>query len=95
VAGFVIADVAWFDDAGRRRYVDLLGPTLQAHGGEIVAADGHARVLEGDWQPEGLLVVVRFPSAGAADAWYASPEYQEALRVRQAAARSRVLRCGE
>lgn len=95
MAGFVIADVAWFDEAGRQRYIKLLGPTLRAHGGEIVAADRQPRVLEGDWQPAGLVVVIRFPSARAADEWYASAEYQEALRVRLAAARSRLLRCGE
>jgi uncharacterized protein (DUF1330 family) len=41
-------------------------------------------VLEGDWRPR-TIIVVEFPSAEQAQAWYRSPEYASALAVRDEA----------
>ena len=55
---------------------------LPTHGGEVLASDVHAHVLEGEART--MNAIVRFPSKEAALAFYADPEYQEAKRVRQA-----------
>ena len=54
-----------------------------------LAAYGKVEVLEGA-APDGV-VVLRFPSMEQARAWYDSPEYQEAAKLRVAAADWRVV----
>ena len=48
VSGYVLANVNWASEEVRRAYVDLLGPSLDAHGGVAIAGSPDAHVLEGD-----------------------------------------------
>jgi uncharacterized protein (DUF1330 family) len=91
MAGYVLADVEWTDDAGRQRYLELLPPTLSKYEGEFIVATREVDVEEGDWEHAGILVLIRFPTADRARAWYSSDEYQPALRVRRASSRSRLM----
>lgn len=52
------------------------------YGGVYKARGGDTIVLEGDWEPE-RMVIIEFPSMDQALAWYNSPEYQEWIPVRQ------------
>ncbi len=65
-------------------YGQAVSPTLKAHGAEIIVA-GPARVLIGD-PSFARSAVIRFPDMAALDAWYNSPEYQEIVPIRDAAA---------
>jgi uncharacterized protein (DUF1330 family) len=69
MSGYVLANVKWASEEARRAYVDLLVPSLDAHGGVAIAGSPDARALEGDWQPDGLLVLISFPTVEAALAW--------------------------
>jgi uncharacterized protein (DUF1330 family) len=60
--GYVLANVSWTDQSARRAYVDLLGQSLEAHDGAVIARTQYVRVLEGDWQPDGILVLISFPT---------------------------------
>ena len=91
MSGYVLANVNWASEEERRAYVDLLGPSLDAHGGVAIAGSPDAHVLEGDWQPDGLLVLISFPTVEAALAWYDSEEYRPALEIRKRSASSRLL----
>jgi uncharacterized protein (DUF1330 family) len=51
---------------------------------------GAIEVVEGDWQPE-RLVVLKFPSMAQARHFEASPEYASARAARQGAADMRML----
>jgi uncharacterized protein (DUF1330 family) len=42
-------------------------------------------VLEGEWRPP-RMVVLEFADLDAAKRWYESPEYQDAIRLREGAA---------
>lgn len=46
--------------------------------------------LEGDWHP-GRIVVLEFPTADKAKAWWDSPDYRKARSIRHACARSRMI----
>jgi uncharacterized protein (DUF1330 family) len=48
-------------------------------------------VPEGDWPPDSRLVIVEFPTMARLREWYASPEYAEALDIRQTAFGRRLL----
>ena len=53
-------------------------------------AVGLWKTLEGDWQPQ-RLVVVEFPSVEQARRWWNSSEYAEAKALRQAATNTRMV----
>jgi len=95
VGGYVLADVTWTDEAGRRSYLELLGPTLKAYEGEMVAADRGAQVMEGEWQPGEITVLIAFPTRDAALSWYQSDEYRQALKIRSRSSRSRLIVFGD
>jgi len=59
-------------------------------GGRFVARGGELAVLEGDWEPS-RLVVLEFPDLEAATRWYASDDYQQVKRLREGAARLRMV----
>ena len=84
MAAYVIVDVDQTDPERAARYRARSGPRVERHGGRFLARGGALTVLEGDWQPE-RLVVIEFESTAAARAWYDSDDYGEARAERQGA----------
>lgn len=96
MAGYVLADVSWTSAEGRQVYLNLLGPTLEAHGGTVTCRSRDVHVMEGDWRPEGVVVLISFPTLKDALAWYDSEEYRPAHDIRQqSSSSSRLLIFGE
>ena len=67
--------------AYEQRFRDVLTPA----GGEILAVEDAARVIEGNW-PSQRTVILRFPTEEAAKRWYHSEAYQQLVRLRADAA---------
>jgi uncharacterized protein (DUF1330 family) len=63
---------------------------MQTYGAEVCVRGGAIEVIEGDWQPE-RLVVLKFASSEQARRFEASPEYASARAARQGAAVMRML----
>jgi uncharacterized protein (DUF1330 family) len=84
VAAYVVVDVKRTDPERAARYSEMSGPSVERHGGRFLARGGALRVLEGDWEPE-RLVVIKFASMNAAQAWFDSDDYREARAVREGA----------
>jgi uncharacterized protein (DUF1330 family) len=63
---------------------------VAAGGGRFLARGGELAVLEGDWQPQ-RLVVLEFEDLAAIRRFYDSPEYQEAKALREGAADLRMV----
>jgi uncharacterized protein (DUF1330 family) len=82
---YVIAETDVHDEARYERYKAAAPETIAAYGGRYVARGGELAVLEGEWQPP-RVVLLEFDDLAAANRWYASPEYQEAKRLREGAA---------
>lgn len=70
-------------------YLKQVGKSFEGHSAKILAAYGEQQVLEGP-APEGV-VVIEFPTAEAARAWYNSPDYQAAAKHRFNGATFRVV----
>jgi uncharacterized protein (DUF1330 family) len=72
------------DLAGYQRYGALVRQASAIYPNQVLARAGRYQVLEG---PDDFdrYVLLRFPSMEAARAFYHSPEYQQALAIRQAA----------
>lgn len=60
--------------------------TVRAHGGRYLNLGGNCRVLEGQWSPV-FPVLIEFPGAAEANAWYESAEYRELKKLRLDGAR--------
>lgn len=79
-AGYLVANYDITNEEGYQRYISTVGPTIIAHGGEILVAGPGSEVVEGN--PELVTVVLKFPSKDAIRTWYDSPEYQEIIHHR-------------
>ena len=60
-------------------------PTVAAFGGEFIHRGKFVSSLAGSGTPHGL-GIIRFPDVDAAKNWFASPEYQAIVPLREAAA---------
>jgi uncharacterized protein (DUF1330 family) len=87
MAAYIIVNVEVVDQAGYEDYKQAVGPTIEAYGGRYLARGGRVEVLEGDWLPK-RFVIVEFPNAERARAWWESAEYAAPKAVRHACARS-------
>lgn len=85
MAGYVIADSKVHDPEAMKAYGAKVGETLKKYGGKVLIAGAPSDIKEGDWTPS-RMVVLQFESVEAAQTWYNSPEYQEILPLRLAAA---------
>lgn len=85
MAAYLVVNLTLTDPARYEQYKAAVPPVLAKHGGEYLARGGTCEVIEGDWQPN-RLVIVRFPDLASAKAFLYDPEYQpiKALRTRAA-----------
>ena len=79
IAAETVNDQAMFD-----AYRKEVPATLAPFGGSFVVRGGRLTSIEGEW-PHPRLVIIEFPSRGAAEAWYASDAYKRIVSLRHKA----------
>jgi len=79
---FYIGSYDVIDAASFRQYPPLVAALLPKYGGQVLASDTSAQLLEG--AARSMHAIIRFPSKEAALGLYEDPLYEEAKRVRQA-----------
>ncbi|MCR4300466.1 MAG: DUF1330 domain-containing protein [Sulfuricaulis sp.] len=89
MVAYVIVDVRVTDPARFEEYKKLVPASLTAFGGKFLARGGRVEMLEGDWNPE-RLVILEFPTLERAREWWASEEYREAKEMRESSAETRM-----
>jgi uncharacterized protein (DUF1330 family) len=87
---YVVVEVDIHDPERYARYQDMAPPSIYQYGGRYVARGGKCEALEGDWKPP-RFVILEFENAERAKAWWSSPEYAEAKKLRHATATTRML----
>lgn len=87
---YVVVEIAVHDAQTYERYKQLAPPSIMAYGGRYLVRGGATEALEGTWSPP-RFVMLEFPSAERARAWWSSPEYAPAKALRQASAETRML----
>ncbi|MCX7742857.1 MAG: DUF1330 domain-containing protein [Tepidimonas sp.] len=90
MSAYIIADVDVTDPEQYEDYKRWSTHAIQTHGAQVLVRGGAVTVLEGDWQPS-RIVVLRFPTVQAAQAFYDSPEYRRARQARAGAAVMRMI----
>jgi uncharacterized protein (DUF1330 family) len=64
--------------------------TIEKFGGRFLVRGVKTESLEGDWNPE-RLVILEFPNVDIAKSWWSSPEYSKIKTIRYEAANSKML----
>jgi uncharacterized protein (DUF1330 family) len=90
MAAFVVVQIEVTDKERYEAYKQMVPPSLKSYDGRFAVRGGKVETLEGTWSPE-RFVVIEFPSAEQAKAWWSSPEYAEAKALRQATARTQMI----
>ena len=87
---YIIADVQVTDPEVYVSYTKLVPATVKAYGGKFVVRGGAAENMEGDWEPN-RVVVLEFESVAQARAWYNSEEYREPKGIRHGASHGKMI----
>jgi len=87
---YVVVQIGIDDPVRYEQYKTLAPPSIAAYGGRYLVRGGPSQPLEGSWQPP-RLVILEFPDAAQARAWWSSPEYAPAKAIRQGCARTEML----
>ena len=78
---YILVDARSSDPERMVEYRQLAQSAVAAFGGRYLVRGAPYETLEGNWQPQ-RVVVLEFPSMEAARKFYDSPEYGVARRVR-------------
>ncbi len=90
MAAYIIFDVDVTDPAERDDYAKLAVESLAPFQSKTLIHEGKVEVLEGDWEPE-TLVMLEFESMEQAQQWYKSPAYTKAKEILHRAASTNVI----
>lgn len=91
MAAYLVVDSHLTDPALYEQYKLQAKPLAEQHGGEYLARGGALTVKESAlWSPT-RMVLIRFPSARQAEAFYDSPEYQKVLQISKKSAERTVV----
>ena len=81
MSAYVIAEIEVDNPEGYEEYKKLAPPPIAAYGGKYIARGGRVENLEGDWQPN-RIVILEFESVEKAKQWLDSDEYRGARALR-------------
>lgn len=87
---YVIVEVSIVDKIIYEEYKKLTPAAIAAFDGKFIVRGGRTETLEGDWQPE-RMVVIEFPTVDKAREWWHSDQYSEAKAIRQRSAHTKML----
>ena len=87
---YVIVDVKVTDPLEYEAYKKLTPAAVAAFDGKFIVRGGKTETLEGDWDPE-RIVVLEFPSVARAKEWWTSELYTKAKVIRQRSATTQML----
>lgn len=90
MAAYVIAEAEALDQELVVRYRTLAAAAVAKHGGRYLARGAAIEALEGEPSSR-RMAIIEFPDIDAAQGWYRSPEYAEALALSKTALRRRLI----
>jgi uncharacterized protein (DUF1330 family) len=85
MAAYMIARIGITDPEQYKKYIAATPGVIAKHGGKFIARGGETVTLEGPEETR-RVVLVEFPSLDKAKEFYTSPEYGEAMKLREGAA---------
>jgi uncharacterized protein (DUF1330 family) len=82
MSAYLVTNIDVKDEAAFEEYRAKVPALVRKHGGEYLVQGGRFIVLEGDWEPD-RLVILRFPDLASVQALFDDPEYQPLKVLRQ------------
>ncbi|HYE96886.1 MAG TPA: DUF1330 domain-containing protein [Rubricoccaceae bacterium] len=90
MSAYIVVEIDIHDPDTYERYKALAPASIAQYGGRYLVRGGTTRPLEGDWHPP-RFVILEFPDATQAHAWWESEEYAPAKALRHLSARTQML----
>jgi uncharacterized protein (DUF1330 family) len=90
VTAYVVVEVDVKDPERYADYRSMVPASLALYGGKFLIRGGQVENLEGDWEPQGF-VMLQFDSVEQAKRWWDSEEYREARDLRQATSETKMI----
>ncbi|HTQ66011.1 MAG TPA: DUF1330 domain-containing protein [Puia sp.] len=90
MAAYIIVDVSINDPKEYEEYKKLTPASIKAYDGKFIIRGGKSETLEGEWNPE-RIVVLEFPSVARAREWWESDLYLPAKKIRQRVAKTKMI----
>ncbi len=90
MSAYVIVEVSITDQKEYEEYKKLTPAAIAAYDGKFIVRGGKSETLEGNWQPE-RIVVLEFPTVERAKEWWNSDIYSKAKVIRQRAAKTKMI----
>ena len=87
---YIIVEIEIHDAKLYEDYKKLTPGSLGAYDGKFIVRGPQTECLEGDWNPQ-RIVVLEFPSVEKAKAWWASEGYAPAKAIRQSASKTKMI----
>lgn len=87
---YVIVEIEIQDADAYEEYKKLTPASIAAYDGKFVVRGGATENLEGDWQPQ-RIVMLQFPTKERAKQWWTSEEYAQAKTIRESAAKTKMI----
>lgn len=87
---YIVVEIDIHDAETYATYRELAPPSIEAYGGRYIVRGGATETLEGTWSPA-RFVILEFPDAQRARAWWESPEYAEAKALRMESATTQMI----
>jgi uncharacterized protein (DUF1330 family) len=90
MAAYVVALMSVHDADTYKKYTDRTPPTVKKYGGRFLTRGEPVSTVEGATY-DGRMVLLEFPGRAEVEAWFADPDYQEAMEFRHAASTMNML----
>jgi uncharacterized protein (DUF1330 family) len=90
MTAYLIVDIKVTDPINYEEVKRLTPPVVAQYGGEYLSRGGLTEVIEGDWQPN-RLVILAFQNSQKAKDWLNSPEFAPIKELRSITAITRMV----
>jgi uncharacterized protein (DUF1330 family) len=87
---YVLVEITIHDSESYKDYMKLTPASITAYDGKFIVRGGKSESLEGDWQPQ-RIVVLEFPTLQRAKEWWSSEHYAPAKEIRQRSATTKMI----
>ena len=87
---YVISMMSIHDPEVYSQYTTLTPPLVKKYGGKFLTRGEEISCMEGT-SYEGRMVLLEFPDKASIEAWFADPDYQDAMKFRHASSTMNLL----
>jgi uncharacterized protein (DUF1330 family) len=81
MSAYLVIDMTIHDLKTFSTYIRGVPAFIEKHSGKYIVQGAEPTVMEGDWEPE-RLIIIEFPARAQAKAFLEDPEFQDLVAIR-------------